>query len=244
MSYRLIFGFHSINSRLRQNAQSIEEIYFDQARQDARMKQTLEKIQAKPIRIIATDSERLNKICSTTQHQGIAAFVKPLPQKDLDNILDECTNPFLLILDGITDPHNLGAILRTADAMGVNAVIAPKDNSVGINATVSKVACGAAETVPYITVTNLSRTMKELKKQNIWILGADMAGESDLFHTDIPTNVAWVMGSEGKGMRRLTRENCDYLVSIPMFGTVESMNVSVSCAMLLAETQRQRCIKK
>ena len=152
------------------------------------------------------------------------------------------TPPFLLILDGITDPHNLGAILRTADAMGVNAVIAPKDNSVGLNATVRKVACGAAESVPYITVTNLSRTIKALKERNIWILGADMAGASDLFHTEIPLSVAWVMGSEGKGMRRLTRENCDMLVSIPMFGTVESMNVSVSCGMLLAETRRQRSV--
>ena len=242
-SRRLIFGFHAINARLRQNARTIDEIYIDENRQDSRMKQTLAKIQAAHIRVIAADNDRLNKLCGSNNHQGIAAFASPLPQQDLDDILDELnTPPFLLILDGITDPHNLGAILRTADAMGVTAVIAPKDNSVGLNATVRKVACGAAESMPYFAVTNLSRTIKALKERNIWILGADMAGASDLFHTEIPLSVAWVMGSEGKGMRRLTRENCDMLVSIPMFGTVESMNVSVSCGMLLAETRRQRSV--
>lgn len=151
--------------------------------------------------------------------------------------------PFLLVLDGITDPHNLGACLRTADAMGVHAVIAPKDKSAGLNATVSKVACGAAETVPYITVTNLARTLRELKEYGIWIVGTDMGGDSDLYHCDLPDSVAWVMGNEGEGMRRLTREHCDMLVSIPMFGTVESMNVSVSAGMVLSETRRQRVLK-
>ena len=152
-------------------------------------------------------------------------------------------SPFLLVLDGITDPHNLGACLRTADAMGVHAVIAPKDKSAGLNATVSKVACGAAETVPYITVTNLARTLRELKEYGIWIVGTDMGGDSDLYHCDLPNSVAWVMGNEGEGMRRLTREHCDMLVSIPMFGTVESMNVSVSAGMVLSETRRQRVLK-
>ena len=147
------------------------------------------------------------------------------------------------ILDGITDPHNLGACLRVADAMGVHAVIAPKNRSVGLNATVSKVACGAAETVPYIAVTNLARTLRELKERDIWIVGTDMGGEADLFHYDIPAAVAWVMGNEGEGMRRLTREHCDALVSIPMLGTVESLNVSVSTGMVLAETRRQRALK-
>ena len=151
--------------------------------------------------------------------------------------------PLLLVLDGITDPHNLGACLRTADAMGVHAVIAPKDKSAGLNATVSKVACGAAETVPYITVTNLARTLRELKEYGIWIVGTDMGGEADLFHCALPESVAWVMGNEGEGMRRLTREHCDLLVSIPMFGTVESMNVSVSAGMVLSETRRQRTLK-
>ena len=158
----------------------------------------------------------------------------------LDNLTEP---PLLFILDGITDPHNLGACLRVADAMGVHAVIAPKNRSVGLNATVSKVACGAAETVPYITVTNLARTLRELKERDIWIVGTDMGGEADLFHYDIPAAVAWVMGNEGEGMRRLTREHCDALVSIPMLGTVESLNVSVSTGMVLAETRRQRVLK-
>ena len=152
--------------------------------------------------------------------------------------------PLLLILDGITDPHNLGACLRVADAMGVHAVIAPKDKSAGLNATVSKVACGAAEVVPYITVTNLARTLRQLKERDIWIVGTDMDGSSDLFHFTAPPAVAWVMGAEGDGMRRLTREHCDMLVSIPMLGSVQSLNVSVSAGMVLAETQRQRSLAK
>lgn len=151
--------------------------------------------------------------------------------------------PLLLILDGIADPHNLGACLRTADAMGVHAVIAPKDKSAGLNATVSKVACGAAETVPYITVTNLARTLRELKEYGIWIIGIGMGGDADLYHCNLPDSTAWVMGNEGDGMRRLTREHCDMLVSIPMFGTVESMNVSVSAGMVLSETRLQRVLK-
>ncbi|MDO4879618.1 MAG: 23S rRNA (guanosine(2251)-2'-O)-methyltransferase RlmB, partial [Neisseria sp.] len=133
-----------------------------------------------------------------------------------------------------------GACLRTADAMGAHAVIAPKDRSAGLNATVSKVACGAAESIPYITVTNLARTLRELKEYGIWIIGTDMAAETDLYHCAVPEAAAWVMGSEGEGMRRLTREHCDLLVSIPMFGTVESLNVSVSAGMVLGETRRQR----
>ena len=168
-------------------------------------------------------------------------FQKPCSLEDVLENLSE--PPFLLVLDGITDPHNLGACLRTADAMGVHAVIAPKDKSAGLNATVSKVACGAAETVPYITVTNLARTLRELKEYGIWIVGTDMGGDSDLYHCDLPDSVAWVMGNEGEGMRRLTREHCDMLVSIPMFGTVESMNVSVSAGMVLSETRRQRVLK-
>ncbi|MCV2503349.1 MAG: 23S rRNA (guanosine(2251)-2'-O)-methyltransferase RlmB, partial [Neisseriaceae bacterium] len=166
------------------------------------------------------------------------------PFTHIDDILDNLQEPpFLLILDGITDPHNLGAALRVADAMGLHAVIAPKDKSVGLNTTVSKVACGAAETVPYITVTNLSRTMKELKKRQIWIYGTEMDAKANLYDVDLPLGIAWVMGSEGTGMRRLTKENCDVLVSIPMYGTVESLNVSVSTGIVLSETKRQHILK-
>ena len=178
------------------------------------------------------------------RHQGVAALSEARGQAaDWTDAIAGVEKPLLLVLDSIQDPHNLGACLRTADAMGVHAVIAPKDRSAGLNATVSKVACGAAESLPYITVTNLARTLRELKEYGIWIVGTDMGGEADLFHYPVPESVAWVMGNEGEGMRRLTREHCDALVSIPMYGSVESMNVSVSTGMVLAETRRQRSLK-
>ena len=178
------------------------------------------------------------------RHQGVAAVSEARGQAaDWADAIAGVEKPLLLVLDSIQDPHNLGACLRVADAMGVHAVIAPKNRSVGLNATVSKVACGAAETVPYITVTNLARTLRELKEYGIWIIGTDMGGDADLYHCDLPDSAAWVMGNEGEGMRRLTREHCDMLVSIPMFGTVESMNVSVSAGIVLSETRRQRVLK-
>ena len=148
--------------------------------------------------------------------------------------------PLLVILDGVTDPHNLGAILRSADAFGVHAVIAPKDNAVGINATVEKVASGAAETVPYIMVTNLARTIEDLKEHNIWVIAADMDGEQPLSGIDAKTGIAWVLGAEGAGIRRLVKQSCDQVARIPIGGTVESLNVSVSAALCLYETVRQR----
>ena len=222
---RLIYGFHAVNARLWQNPKSLTELYALSGRHDARMQQALEKAAQENIPVHFVEDASHNHV-------------------HLDDVLDNLTeSPLLLILDGITDPHNLGACLRVADAMGVHAVIAPKNRSVGLNATVSKVACGAAETVPYIAVTNLARTLRELKERDIWIVGTDMGGEADLFHYDIPAAVAWVMGNEGEGMRRLTREHCDALVSIPMLGTGESLNVSVSTGMVLAETRRQRALK-
>lgn len=239
---RLIYGFHAINARLWQNPKSINELYILENKQDARTRDVLKKAAAENVRIHFADNARLNAMCKNARHQGIAGFIDASKNHiHLEDVLENLSvPPLLLVLDGITDPHNLGACLRTADAMGVHAVIAPKDKSAGLNATVSKVACGAAETVPYITVTNLARTLRELKEYGIWIIGTDMDGETDLFHCNIPESTAWVMGSEGDGMRRLTREHCDILVSIPMFGTVESMNISVSTGIILAETQRQR----
>jgi 23S rRNA (guanosine2251-2'-O)-methyltransferase len=159
----------------------------------------------------------------------------------IEDVLDTLEEPaLLLILDGVTDPHNLGACLRVADAMGVHAVLAPKDRAVGINATVSKVASGAAETVPYIAVTNLARSMRELKDRGIWLVGTDERAEQDLFGIRLRGPLAWVLGAEGEGMRRLTREHCDELVRIPMLGTVESLNVSVSAGICLSEARRQR----
>ena len=227
---RLIYGFHAINARLWQNPKSITELYVLENKNDARTREVLEKAAAERVRVHFANADRLHAMSNASKNHV-----------HLEDVLENLREPaFLLVLDGITDPHNLGACLRTADAMGVHAVIAPKDKSAGLNATVSKVACGAAETVPYITVTNLARTLRELKEYGIWVVGTDMGGDVDLFHYDIPESVAWVMGNEGEGMRRLTREYCDALVSIPMFGTVESMNISVSAGMVLAETRRQR----
>ncbi|WP_049260398.1 23S rRNA (guanosine(2251)-2'-O)-methyltransferase RlmB [Neisseria bacilliformis] len=242
---RLIYGFHAVNARLWQNPKSITELYVQQDKSDARTREVLEKAAAENVRVHFADANRLSAIAKGARHQGVAGFIDASKnQAHLEDVLDNLREPpFLLVLDGITDPHNLGACLRTADAMGVHAVIAPKDKSAGLNATVSKVACGAAETVPYITVTNLARTLRELKEYGIWIIGTDTGGESDLYHTDLPDSVAWVMGNEGEGMRRLTREHCDMLVAIPMFGTVESMNVSVSAGMVLGETCRQRVLR-
>jgi 23S rRNA (guanosine2251-2'-O)-methyltransferase len=159
----------------------------------------------------------------------------------LDDVLDTLTEPaLLLVLDGVQDPHNLGACLRSADAFGVHAVIAPKDRAVGINATVEKVACGAAQTVPYITVTNLARTLRELQERDIWVIGMDGEAETNLYDVQHTGAVAWVLGAEGEGMRRLTRETCDQLVRIPMQGSVESLNVSVSTGVCLYEARRQR----
>ena len=242
---RLIYGFHAVNARLWQNPKSLLELYVQDGKNDARTREVLEQAAKRGVRVHFADAERLAAICKNARHQGVAGFIDASKNHvHLEDVLENLKEPpFLLVLDGISDPHNLGACLRTADAMGVHAVIAPKDRSAGLNATVSKVACGAAESLPYITVTNLARTLRELKEYGIWIVGTDMGGEADLFHYPVPESVAWVMGNEGEGMRRLTREHCDALVSIPMYGSVESMNVSVSTGMVLAETRRQRSLK-
>ncbi|MDF7675886.1 23S rRNA (guanosine(2251)-2'-O)-methyltransferase RlmB [Neisseriaceae bacterium ESL0693] len=241
---RLIMGFHAVNARLWQQPDSIIELYVLEGKHDARMRDVLSKAAAENVRVINADAARLDALSKHARHQGVVGFIDASKNHvDLDDVLDNLhTPPFLLILDGITDPHNLGACLRVADAMGVHAVIAPKDKSAGINATVSKVACGAAESIPYVTVTNLARTIRELKERGVWIVGTDMNADVDLYHFQAPEAIAWVMGAEGSGMRRLTRDLCDTLVSIPMFGTVESLNVSVSTGMVLSETCRQRML--
>jgi 23S rRNA (guanosine2251-2'-O)-methyltransferase len=241
---RLIHGFHAVNARLWQNPKSLIEIYVARGRQDARVRDVLAKIESEGVKLIMLDAERLDAMTGKARHQGVAALIDASKNYvALDDVLEHLSEPpLLLILDGVTDPHNLGACLRVADAMGVHAVIAPKDRSAGLNATVSKVACGAAEVVPYITVTNLARTLRDLKDAGVWIAGTSMEADTDLYHVDAAGPLAWVMGSEGEGMRRLTREHCDLLVSIPMFGTVESLNVSVSAGMVLSESRRQRVL--
>lgn len=239
---RIIYGFHAVTSRLRQGAQSVKEVYVDAAREDRRAQELLKAAEERGARVIRVDEKRLDGLTGHARHQGVAACIEVarLPVH-IEDVLEALAEPaLLLILDGVTDPHNLGACLRVADAMGVHAVLAPKDRAVGINATVSKVASGAAETVPYIAVTNLARSMRELKEQGIWMVGADEHADTELYAARLAGPIAWVLGAEGEGMRRLTREHCDELVRIPMRGSVESLNVSVSAGICLAETRRQR----
>src|SRR5471030_888110 len=227
---RIVYGFHAVISRLRQHAAGVQEIYLDATRNDARAQDLTKLAGSHAVRIITVDAQRLDGLTGHARHQGVAARVVTLQLKhDLDDVLESISGPaLLLVLDGVQDPHNLGACLRVADAFGVHAVIAPKDRAVGITPVVSKVASGAAETVPYITVTNLARTLRELKDLGIWIIGADENGTTELYDCKLKGALAWVFGAEAEGMRRLTREHCDELVRIPMVGTVESLNISVA----------------
>ena len=242
MKNKMIFGFHAVTARLRHEASSVEEIYVDASRHDRRMQELLRAAESAKVRIIQADDQRLNGMVGTRRHQGVVAKAGELSlARNLDELLDAIEGPpLLLVLDGITDPHNLGACLRVADGAGAHAVIAPKDRAVGLNATAAKVASGAADTVPYITVTNLARTLRELKDRGIWLIGTTDDAEKSLYQADFSGPAALVMGSEGEGMRRLTRESCDLLVSIPMHGAVESLNVSVASGVCLYEARRQR----
>lgn len=251
---RILFGFHAVLSRMRQHATSIEEILIDRDRIDARMKDLLKMAEASNVRTMQVDRTRLDGLAGMNgRHQGVIARVvdTPIPYKDIHDILESDLTelPFFLVLDGVEDPHNLGACLRVADAMGVHAVIAPKDRAVGLNATVRKVASGAAETVPFIAVTNLARTLRELKDAGIFVVGTameapkDMDAPSNLLDIQLDGPIAIVLGAEGDGIRRLTAETCDALVTIPMFGSVESLNVSVASGICLYEVRRQRSLK-
>lgn len=241
-SPKVLFGFHAVGVRLRTAPKSIVEIYVDGARKDARMRQFLQKVQEAGLRTIEADGLRLARLAGSGGHQGVVARVEPLPTTtSLDDLLDGVAGPpLLLVLDGVTDPHNLGACLRVADGAGAHAVIAPKDHAVGLNATVAKVASGAAETVPYFMVTNLARTLGELKERSIWCLGLSDEATQTLYQSDLKAPTALVLGAEGTGLRQLTRKTCDALVSIPMLGAVESLNVSVASGICLYEAVRQR----
>jgi 23S rRNA (guanosine2251-2'-O)-methyltransferase len=243
MSDEIVFGIHAVNNVLKRSPERIKELYVQQGRDDARLQDIFSLAKENGIHVQVVKKHFLDENAEGN-HQGVAAKAKPVQVKnehDLAKQLDKLGEPaFLLILDSITDPHNLGACLRTADAAGIHAVIAPKDKAVGINATVSKVACGAAETVPFYQVTNLARTMKDFQDRGIWLYGTAGEASESVYKTDLKGSIAIVMGAEGKGLRRLTRESCDHLINVPMAGDVSSLNVSVATGVCLFESVRQR----
>ncbi len=252
-SAKTLFGFHAVGVRIKTAPASILEIHIEPTRRDARMRQFVERAKEAGVRLIESDGMHLAKLCGSHGHQGVVARVQAITQvHSLDELLEaleasqadvplaQRVQPLLLVLDGVTDPHNLGACLRVADGAGAHAVIAPKDHAAGINATVAKVASGAAETVPYFMVTNLARTLGELKERNIWVIGTSDAASQTLYEVDLRGPVALVLGAEGDGMRQLTAKTCDQLVRIPMQGAVESLNVSVASGVCLFEALRQR----
>ncbi len=242
---RLIYGFHAVAAKLRQDPDSVQEIWLAQTRQDGRARDLVRLAQSNAHDVRAIDPARLDGMVGHVRHQGVVArIVATQRHYKLDEVLDALAEPpLLLVLDGVQDPHNLGACLRVADAAGAHAVIAPKDRAVGLNATVIKVASGAADTVPYVVVTNLARTLRELQEREVWTVGADAEAPRGLYDLDLRGPLAWVLGAEGGGLRRLTRETCDELARIPMQGSVESLNVSVASGICLFEARRQRGLR-
>ncbi len=244
---QLLIGFHAVTARLRHAPSTIRDIYVEASRRDRRMITFVELAKAAGCKVHPVATERLDGLAKGGRHQGVLGLAESMAlAHDTDEVLDELgdTPAFLLVLDGVTDPHNLGACLRTADAAGAHAVVAPRDRAVGLNATVQRVACGAADTVPYLTVTNLARTLRSLKERDVWVVGTDDEATDSLHDVDATRPIAWVLGAEGEGMRRLTRDTCDQLVRIPMLGSVESLNVSVASAVCLYETVRQRAPRR
>ena len=239
---RAVFGFHAVLARLRADAGSVVELYLDENRKDARARDLALAAEKAGVAVMRVPTKRLDGFYGGGRHQGVVAMVFDKPSREgLEDLLDSLEEPpLLLVLDGVTDPHNLGACLRVADGAGAHAVIAPKDRSVGLTTAAIKVASGAAESVPYIVVTNLARTMRDLKERGIWLIGADDSAGETLYNARLEGALAMVLGAEGEGLRRLTRDSCDLLVSIPMLGAVESLNVSVASGICLYEARRRR----
>ncbi|MBP8283853.1 MAG: 23S rRNA (guanosine(2251)-2'-O)-methyltransferase RlmB [Chromatiaceae bacterium] len=239
-----VAGIHSVRGALKHGGAGVDEVWLERRRRDRRLAELAELARGAGVRLRQVEAEEIEDAAPGINHQGALAWVSvPVSrgEPDLDALLDDLVGPpFLLILDEIQDPHNLGACLRTADAAGIQAVIAPRDNAVGLTPTVSKVASGAAENVPYVQVTNLARTLDALKARGIWLVGLAGEAEADLYGLELKGPIALVLGGEGRGLRRLTRERCDYLARLPMLGTVESLNVSVATGICLYEALRQR----
>lgn len=244
MADELIFGQHAVRSALKHDVKRLKGLLIQKGRRDEKVQRLLEDAESHQLGVQFVPRAELDELTNRGVHQGVVAVCAPLKAKNeafLDQLLADLDRPaFLLVLDGVTDPHNLGACLRTADAAGVDAVIAPKDKSAPLNATVTKVACGAAEAMPYVQVTNLVRTLQSLQKQGVWITGTAGEAQQLVSQADLTGPMALVMGAEGKGMRRLTREHCDQLIKIPMAGEVSSLNVSVATGICLFEAVRQR----
>jgi len=239
----LVFGLHAVEALLRAPGR-VRELWLDAGRRDQRMRELAARAEQGKVRVQWVEKEKLDELSQQGRHQGAVARVRPsqaLSESALEELLVNLTEPaFLLILDGVQDPHNLGACLRTADGAGVHAVIAPRDRAAGLNPTVRKVASGAAETVPFIQVTNLARTLRMLRENGVRVVGTAGEAEQTVYQADLTGPLAVVLGAEGKGMRRLTRDHCDLLVHIPMQGGVESLNVSVATGVCLYEALRQR----
>ncbi len=242
MKPRLMYGFHAVKARLRAAPQTVIEVWVDEGRQDARMRDFLSVLANAGLAAHMADGGRLDKMVGGARHQGVVAKVEPVTMaRTLAEVIEAVEGaPLIIVLDGVTDPHNLGAVLRSADAFGAHAVVAPKDRAVGLNSTVEKVASGAAETVPYLMVTNLARSLDELKELRVWTVAMEADAPRSLDKTDAKGGIAWVLGAEGAGLRQLTRKTCDEAARIPIGGAVESLNVSVSAAICLYETARQR----
>ena len=243
-SFDVIYGIHAVEAALRKQPENVLQVYVQQGRNDNRIKTLLDIAKNSGISLQAISNEKLKEKCPKARHQGVVAEVRYSKSSviSLDDILQK-ENLLLLILDEVQDPHNIGACLRTADASGVDAVIVSKNRSPALTPVIRNVASGAAETVPYIMVTNLARALDQIKNENVWVVGTSGDSKHSIYELNVASNkrLALVMGSEGKGMRRLTREACDELVSIPMQGSVESLNISVATAVCLYEIRRQQC---
>jgi 23S rRNA (guanosine2251-2'-O)-methyltransferase len=239
----LVYGLHAVGAVVERAPERLLELWMAEPRQDARSRALRERAEAGGVRVQTVAVEVLAKLVGEGVHQGAVAAIRPLKawdEHDLAGAIGAMSDPLILVLDGVTDPHNLGACLRTADAAGAQAVVIPKDRSAAVDGAARKVAAGAAEFVPVATVTNIARTLGALKERGIWVVGTDGEADQSLYAADLKRPLAIVLGAEGAGMRRLTREHCDFLVRIPMFGQVESLNVSVAAGVVLFEARRQR----
>ncbi|OOG25382.1 23S rRNA (guanosine(2251)-2'-O)-methyltransferase RlmB [Thioalkalivibrio denitrificans] len=238
-----LYGLHPVLAALRRRPVTVRHLWADAGRRDARMREILSAAHEAGVRVERVEAAELERLCPGVRHQGVVAEGDALPaltEADLPERAAQAQDPLLLVLDGVTDPHNLGACLRTADAAGVMAVVVPKDRAAGLTPAVRKVASGAAESVPLVQVTNLARTLDALKAAGVWVAGTDDHAPQSLYQADLKGPLALVLGAEGQGMRRLTRDRCDLLVSIPMLGSVSSLNVSVAAGVCLFEAVRQR----